>query len=291
MKDTSLSNVDRFHYLRGCLKGEAADLIRNIKPTESNFKHAWTTLQERFQNKRRLVRLQLVRITELQPVKRESSAELKQLYYATWDVVDALADMGRPDPTDWIVHLTVERLDLQSRREWETALGSTTDPPTLEDLKKFIDSRIHSVGALEGRKGERREEEAHGKRTGSKSAQVHQVAAGRNTSKACVLCQGSHYLLFCPRYQEKSQSARRSTLTSLQRCLNCLGKHKLCDCPSNKRCQTCAEKHHTSIHETFHATREATVQQMIPHHGIRRTVILGTARVRAYTPAGQYAVI
>ena len=74
--------------------------------------------------------------------------ELKRLYYATWDVVDALADMDRPDSTDWIVHLTVERLDLQSRREWETALGSTTEPPTLKELKKFIDSCIHSVETL-----------------------------------------------------------------------------------------------------------------------------------------------
>ena len=113
IKDTSLSNVDRFHYLRGCLKDEAADLIRNIKTTESNFERAWTALQERFQNKRRLLRSHLAKLTDLQPVKKESSAELKRLYYATWDVVEALADMGRPDPTDWIVHLTVERLDLR----------------------------------------------------------------------------------------------------------------------------------------------------------------------------------
>ena len=120
---------------------------------------------------------------------------------------------------------------------------------------------------------------------------MHQVAAGREPAKACGLCKSAHYLLFCPRYQEKSPSDKRAALTSLQRCLNCLDKHKCDDYPSNKRCEKCAEKHHTSIHETFDEEHEATVQHVTSYHGALRTVILGTARVRAYTPAGQYAVV
>ena len=49
IKDPSLMDVDRLHYLKGCVKGEASTVIRNHTTTDDNFRPAWDALKERFQ--------------------------------------------------------------------------------------------------------------------------------------------------------------------------------------------------------------------------------------------------
>ena len=159
-------------------------------------------LKERFQNKRLLVNAQLTILKELPTVTSESSAELKRLFYGTWDVVGALAAMGRPvTTTDWLVNMTVERLDEQSHREWEASLGLCTEPPSLDVLKVFIETRIHTVEALEHKRKrelpvedkpstprgttakETASKGAAAKVTTVKGAAVHQVVATPSHSK------------------------------------------------------------------------------------------------------------
>ena len=206
IKDPTLMDVDRLHYLKGCVKGDASTVIRNHTTTDDNFQPAWDALKERFQNKRLLMSAQLTILNELPTVKSESSSELKRLFYGTWDVVGALAAMNRSvTTTDWLVNMTVDRLDEQSRREWEASFSLCTEPPSLEALKVFIETRIHTVEALETKrkrdphagdnqsttKGTKAKETAAkgatAKGTTAKGASVHQVVATPPHSKDCGL--------------------------------------------------------------------------------------------------------
>lgn len=45
---TEISHVQKFHYLRAALKGEAATLIQSITITAQNYSVAWTTLVNRY---------------------------------------------------------------------------------------------------------------------------------------------------------------------------------------------------------------------------------------------------
>ena len=288
-----------FTLLKGVvLKGEASTVIRNLTTTDDNFQPAWNALKERFQNKRYLVTAQLTLLNALPTVKSESSTELKRLFYGTWDVVGALAALERPvTTTDWLVNMTVDRLDEQSRREWESSLGLCTEPPSLDALRVFIETRIHTVEALENQRDppvEDKQKFAKGtatKGSAAKGASVHQVVATPSTSKACGLCKGFHYLLYCYKFKGQDASAKKATVERLQQCLNCLGKHQIDNCQSSKRCLKCAEQHHTCLHDAFSSPPGAVVQHVTPRVLNTPPVMLGLARVRAYTPAGQHVSV
>lgn len=56
-KDASIFAVEKLHYLKTCLKGEAELLIRNLPTTDENFDRAWKILSDYYENKRLLVLL------------------------------------------------------------------------------------------------------------------------------------------------------------------------------------------------------------------------------------------
>ena len=103
-----------------------------------------------------MVTAQMKTIFNLPTLKDESGPDLKRVFYTLCDFVEALATLKRPfDATgDWLVHLVAQRLDPQSRREWETQIAKTKTPPTFTDMREFLEARVNTVQALEeNRKG------------------------------------------------------------------------------------------------------------------------------------------
>lgn len=70
-RDTSTSKVEKLHYLKSCLKGEAELLVRNLPTTDENFERAWKVLTDYYENKRLLTRSYLAQFTSLQKLKGE----------------------------------------------------------------------------------------------------------------------------------------------------------------------------------------------------------------------------
>lgn len=242
--DASLTDEERLYCLKDCLKGEAEMLLRNVSIAEANFKWAWELLTNRYENRRLLVRDQLSTLSSLPVVTKESSEELRALFSGTFSVVGTLAQIGRPvdSSADWLVHLTVEKLDRQTRLDWETTIGNTTDPPSLENLREFLDRQIRVLEVLEQHRVDTPADNLQ-----STSQSAHRVLA--NAPKNCHLCHGQHYIGYCTQYQRKSTAERREVVRSLRLCLNCLGTHDLTACANEKRCQQCADNHHTSLHD------------------------------------------
>lgn len=291
IKDAALTPVDKLHYLKTALKGEAALHLKNYATTDRNFQPAWQALQDRYENKRRLVQAQLSTLTNMAPIARESAAEVERVLFGTCDVIGALSELGRPltNATDWLVHITVERLDRQSRKEWEMSLGPSNELPTFEELKEFLENRIDTMEALEEHR--RSGEHTDAKKSAAKVARVHQVSAPSNTAKECTLCQGKHYVAFCPSYQQKTPAERQAVTQSKQLCVNCLGRHNLASCLSVKRCKICEERHHTSLHDVLHVADITTVQHAaLPEFQTSR-VILSTARVKLQSLDGSFETV
>jgi len=78
-KDASTTQVEKLHYLKACLKGEAELLIRSLPTTSENFERAWKTLVDCYENKRLLVRSYISSFTSLQKLKGESVVDLRKL--------------------------------------------------------------------------------------------------------------------------------------------------------------------------------------------------------------------
>jgi hypothetical protein len=58
-ENDSLPEIQKFHYLKSSLSGEAERLISNLPMTASNYTSAWKLLVERYENKRLMLRVTL----------------------------------------------------------------------------------------------------------------------------------------------------------------------------------------------------------------------------------------
>ncbi|XP_029673019.1 uncharacterized protein LOC115241413 [Formica exsecta] len=155
-KDESTADVEKLHYLKSCLKGEAELLVRSLPTTGENFNRAWKTLTDYYENKRLLVRSYISKFTAIQRLKSESASDLRRLYHGVMSTVGSLESIGRPITRgeDLFVHLVVDLLDSRSRREWENASSSTTEPPSHAALLQFLDHRLHTLKSLQSAKPE-----------------------------------------------------------------------------------------------------------------------------------------
>ncbi|XP_076291883.1 uncharacterized protein LOC143214555 [Lasioglossum baleicum] len=243
INDESLSDVKRLHHLNSCVKGEAENLICNLPVTDANFKIAWDTLVQRFDNKRDLIQEHLKTLYSL-PHASDAS-ELRSLRDKAHKTLQALRNLERPVDTwdDMIVYLLVSRLDRSSRKAWELKLGESTDYPTYAELDKFIATRIRALGALQSiPKQSKRVVQTH-------VATSNRLSRPRDAPLVCSLCKTEHLLNACPLFKSKTTSQRFEFVKGERRCLNCLSqKHTVTACPSKYACQNCGRRHHTLLH-------------------------------------------
>ncbi|XP_076660479.1 uncharacterized protein LOC143363835 [Halictus rubicundus] len=252
IKDISLSDVSRLHYLGSCLKGAASDLVRNLPITEANFKIAWDLLTARFDNHRGLVNFHIQTLHSLPHVSTESASDLTSLRDKANTAIQALRNLGRPVDTwdDLLVFLIVARLDRSSRKAWELQLGASTDYPTYAELEKFLESRIRALDALQPiSKQAKRNVSSH---------------AATSNRLSCPLCKTEHRLNACTQFKSKTVSQRFDFVKGDRRCLNCFSqKHAVSACPSKYSCQQCGRRHHSLLH--FDSTpNNSTVSQASP---------------------------
>lgn len=137
-KDSSAKQVEKLHYLKTYLKGEAELLIRDVPATEENYGRAWKIFSAYYENKRLLVRVYLANFVALPKLKAESAVELRKTFHGIKATVSELESIGRAVGSTEDL-FAVELLNPHSRREWETAISDSTNPPSYKELERFID--------------------------------------------------------------------------------------------------------------------------------------------------------
>ncbi|XP_070526948.1 uncharacterized protein [Cardiocondyla obscurior] len=255
-KDAILGDVEKLHYLKGCLKGEAEQMVRNIPMTSENYQRVWDFLEEHFANKRLLVRACFASLTSMPKMKAEFLPDLRKLFHMMLQTVGTLEGIERPiADSDLFVHFITELLDPRSRREWETLISCTSDPPTYEELKTFLEGRLRTLEALHPVPGnfERFQQKSTSTTTsrGQRQSYIGKASptSPEKRSSRCVLCSGPQYILSCPEFAKKGPKARRDYASFRQLCFNCFGQHRLATCPSTRSCAICGQRHHNTIHE------------------------------------------
>ncbi|XP_070170760.1 uncharacterized protein [Polyergus mexicanus] len=274
---------DLFHSLIG--KDEStADVEKLEWPSlghSENFNRAWKTLTDYYENKRLLVRSYISKFTAIQRLKSESASDLRRLYHGVMSTVGSLESIGRPITRgeDLFVHLVVDLLDSRSRREWENAISSTTEPPSHSALLQFLDRRLHTLDSLQSAKPEMipaKPSANSGRPTRVLHARKQEGKRGRYS-----MCQQDHYIMFCDAYQSKTASEKRRHVEANNLCFNCLGRHKASECKSKKTCTLCSAHHHSTLHDAC-STHEAVKSSHAANRTVKRApaVLLATARVR-----------
>ncbi|XP_070526366.1 uncharacterized protein [Cardiocondyla obscurior] len=249
--DEELPGVEKLHYLKSVLKGDAELMIRNVPVTAENYEHAWNMLQGHFENKRLLVRSTYAAFDALSRMKSETSAEMRRVFNGMLQAKGALEGIGRlVDNNDFFIHHVIELFDNHTRKEWKIDIGNSSDPPTLDEVKAFMERRLRALEALRSPPSI---SEQTPLRSTPRTPRAYIAKASPFISggkpKKCSLCSGQHYILGCPDFQRKGPIARKEFALGRHLCLNCFGSHTLSECPSGRTCATCQQRHHSTIHE------------------------------------------
>ncbi|XP_062558135.1 uncharacterized protein LOC134223013 [Armigeres subalbatus] len=93
---TDLPEVEKLHYLKGCLQGEPKSLIDPLKITKANYQIAWETLMKRYNNNKLLMKKQVQSFFMLPTFGRESVVDLRSLVEGFERIVQTLDQVVEP---------------------------------------------------------------------------------------------------------------------------------------------------------------------------------------------------
>ncbi|XP_066585608.1 uncharacterized protein [Prorops nasuta] len=211
-----VSGRDKFHYLKSCLQGEAATVIKSLAITSENYEIAWDTLVARYTDKRMITDTFLDQISQVPTLRGDNFKILKE-------VRDSVTN----------------KLDDTLRLAWEMYLGSSKDYPTFLQFSEFLTRHINSLQSL-GNKPKTSKKESR------RTLKSH--AASVN-STGCAHCGSNHLLYQCKDYLALTPQARSKFAFSQNLCINCLRPgHSCSNCSSSSRCRKCSKMHHTLLH-------------------------------------------
>lgn len=201
-----LSSVEKMHYLKTCVTGEAARLVGNLPVSGDNFAVAWALLVSRYENKRYLVTAQLDRITGLKPLKTKSAQGLRAFLTTISEAMGAIRALGCAvhhwDPL--LLHLLVRLLEPDTREAWEVKLGSSSVYPTYLQFEEFLVGRTRALENLNlpafAPSSYKEQSNSFSGKPRAKIA-AHVATPTTNSGTATFpLCGASHYLARCERY-------------------------------------------------------------------------------------------
>ncbi|XP_026746148.1 uncharacterized protein LOC113507492 [Trichoplusia ni] len=196
----SLSNVQKLHYLKSCLEGEAKNTIKHIQVTEHNYEEAWSVLRNRYSNKRLIVNATLKRLFSFRKINSQSPGQLKYVIDGTKECLNSLKSMNISTIT-WdsiIIYLTVQKLDADTHKEWETHVSQEfqTDLPTLQNFTNFLENKIQTLEVTF-------QASSITQRT-NKERTFHTSS----TQVICKFCNGEHILCHCKEFAKLDPQKR-----------------------------------------------------------------------------------
>lgn len=130
-QNNSIASIQKFHYLKASLCGDALKIIQAIDFTAENYSLAWSLICERFNNKRLLNQNHLKAIFEAEIIIKESAKSLRGLIDTVFKHLRILKTLGQPIK-EWdsiIIYIVTSKLDKVTLREWEK--GNSGNSPTL----------------------------------------------------------------------------------------------------------------------------------------------------------------
>ncbi|EZA55100.1 hypothetical protein X777_05355 [Ooceraea biroi] len=262
-ENKDLTNFTKMHFLKSCLKGRALECVADIAVTGDNFELAWQSLISRFESKRRLLSLHLSTLINLPTISKESSVELLALRDKVNVAISSLKNLKRTPAELWndlLVHLVAQTLDSVTRKAWNVKSSDTDEPPSFDDLSKFLHSRARAL--------EEFSRNTNGKTLSTKSStpqRVNAATATKISQTSCPLCKAKHFFSACPTFIRGSPSQRRDLVKQHRRCFNCLSQnHAAKECKSTFSCRTCQQRHHSLLHETSDSSNKANSSASAP---------------------------
>lgn len=244
-ENAKLSDIQKLHYLKSCLRNEAQKLVQSLEITSDSYSVAWNMLNTRYDNKRIIINNHIKALFELPIVTKDSHVSLRHLLDKLNQHLNSLNKLKLPTE-HWdalIIHLVSTRLDNNAKKEWETSLDNDTFP-TLQQLQDFLTKRCLTLETLFNNPAKK---EIHG--NFKKVRNVEQNYAVIEGVK-CAICDKDHYVYHCQLFAKMSINDKYDAIRKCKLCANCLRTgHLKYQCKSLSRCRKCSQKHNTLLHQ------------------------------------------
>ncbi|XP_048487299.1 uncharacterized protein LOC105384064 [Plutella xylostella] len=260
--NSSISNINKFHYLRAALKGSASIIVQSLDLTEANYDIAWQLLSERYDNTRLLVNNHVQALFNVEPIQRESSQALRNVIDVTNKNLRALSSLGEP-VDNWdtlIIFIMTKKLDPSTNRQWEEFKNSINSSPSLKQFTSFLSNRADLIETLNDNS------KFINKNKSSSSSSATTISSHQDSNKQiknfhsttkhkpfqhknkCPMCSDAHFLFTCESFRKLDIEARIKKASESNVCMNCLRPGHSAKSCTLSHCKYCKYRHNTLLH-------------------------------------------
>lgn len=213
-RDLSITEIQKFHYLKSSLKGEAAEIIQSLEVSSENYNEAWQMLNRRYDNKRLIIQKHIKALFELQSISKENHTGLRHLVDGVLKHLRALKAIGRPTQAwdDLIIYLITGKLDHTTNKEWENSI-TEADILTTQHLIDFLEHRCHMLEAINRKVQPVSQSQA-------KVSQARVASHANSKPAVCQKCKGDHQIYSCEQFLRLSPDERLKIVKENKLCWN-----------------------------------------------------------------------
>ncbi|XP_048480461.1 uncharacterized protein LOC119692708 [Plutella xylostella] len=200
----STDYVQKLYYLRAYLRDEPLQLIKNLPLTHESYKKALELLDDRYNNRFRIINEHISTLLDLNPLTKSTAAGLREFSSNVRQEIAALTNLD-PNVKHWdaiILCILCRKLDLLTSRAYQMERDTAMDP-TVEDLLKFIDKQalaLENVGPACGQSQPPRhtsQQQHKEQRPASTGKPVAYTAAQKASCLLCYAATGVDDLRVC----------------------------------------------------------------------------------------------
>lgn len=249
-ENTSITDIERFHYLLSSLSGPALAVAKMVPLTTTNYPIVWNALKERYNNHRLLATAHIDKLFSFTALTKESRVALVTFVNTFRVNVAAVRSLGVDDLAGFLLfYIGARVIDPVTRRLFEASIPQN-EVPNLETLLTFVSHRckiLENVGGQIHSKLSEIPSSIKGKNGQFKKTSLAVVTPTRTEN--CVVCSHAHPIHRCFVFKRKPVSIRRELVVTNRLCFLCLKSgHMMNACPAAYTCKLCAGRHNTLLH-------------------------------------------
>ena len=260
-----------------------------VRPCQT-IDQAWKILDTEFGDQRKLMDGLLREITNLKPVKGDSTS-LSRYAATILGFVNNMEQIGcevtNAKEAPFVMSQLLSKLDAKDNIEFGREMHRIEKEENVLNLLDWLNSeaslrsRVRKDADYHDNSGEHRIPRKFDNRA---------INSETSDDDVCPLgCEAKHLLAACPKYQRSTIDQRWEIVKQNNRCRKCLRKHhtNVCKKPDGSTCDKCTRRHHRTLHdEQFVPANPSLNPQAAPYtnsmQGASNHSIQGTSNVTGH---------
>ncbi|XP_075264417.1 uncharacterized protein LOC142356375 [Convolutriloba macropyga] len=216
-----LTNSFRIQYLKSEMNGEASKMLTSITVTDDNFNVAMEILQNRYDNKKLILRAHIHGIVSYRPVSNENTWELRKLVDTMKEHRLSLRNMGQPveHQDAFFVYLIAEKLPSETRKFWEFS-SKGKELQSYQELRTFLEERVQALESAAPSNSSSNIEKRSQSQQNQGQRHLHTHVTTKN--QQCECCEEEHRIFKCGKFKVLGVNERAQLIKIKGLCFNCL---------------------------------------------------------------------